>query len=104
MSAPMIRRRWRTQKSAEIGRRLRAEAYEAGADALLILTGREEFAPLDRERLRDLVKYPIGLDARICENAGARILLLQRRRPAALREEIPARALARNLVRNKDRA
>src|SRR5260370_6794650 len=43
-----------------------ADAYEAatGADALLILTEWEEFAALDLERLRTLVKYPIVLDGR----------------------------------------
>lgn len=42
------------------------DAYEAaaGADALLILTEWEEFAALDLDRLRTLVKYPIVLDGR----------------------------------------
>src|SRR5438874_7121072 len=41
-------------------------AYEAaaGADALLILTEWEEFAALDLDRLRKLVKYPIVIDGR----------------------------------------
>ncbi|MGA9986415.1 MAG: UDP binding domain-containing protein, partial [Terriglobales bacterium] len=34
------------------------------ADALLILTEWEEFAALDLDRLRTLVKYPIVLDGR----------------------------------------
>ena len=42
------------------------DAYEAarGADALLILTEWEEFASLDLDRLRALLKYPIVLDGR----------------------------------------
>ena len=42
------------------------DAYEAatGADAVLILTEWEEFAALDLERLRGVVKYPIVLDGR----------------------------------------
>jgi UDPglucose 6-dehydrogenase len=35
-----------------------------GSDALLILTEWEEFASLDLERLRSLMKYPIVLDGR----------------------------------------
>src|SRR5205085_7271273 len=40
--------------------------YEAaaGADALLILTEWEEFAALDLDRLRQLLKYPIVIDGR----------------------------------------
>jgi len=43
-----------------------AGPYEAaaGADALLILTEWEEFAALDLDRLRKLVKYPIVIDGR----------------------------------------
>jgi UDPglucose 6-dehydrogenase len=43
-----------------------SDAYEAAksADALLILTEWEEFAALDLERLRALVKYPVVLDGR----------------------------------------
>ena len=42
------------------------DPYEAakGADALLILTEWEEFASLDLDRLRKLLKYPIVLDGR----------------------------------------
>jgi UDPglucose 6-dehydrogenase len=42
------------------------DAYQAatGADALLILTEWEEFACLDLDRLRKLLKYPIVLDGR----------------------------------------
>jgi len=43
-----------------------AGPYEAaaGADALLILTEWEEFAALDLDRLRKVVKYPIVIDGR----------------------------------------
>jgi UDPglucose 6-dehydrogenase len=43
-----------------------AGPYEAaaGADALLILTDWEEFAALDLDRLRKLLKYPIVIDGR----------------------------------------
>jgi len=43
-----------------------AGPYEAatGADALLILTEWEEFAALDLDRLRKLLKYPIVIDGR----------------------------------------
>jgi UDPglucose 6-dehydrogenase len=76
-----------------------ADAYEAatGADALLILTEWEEFAALDLERLRTLLKYPIVLDGRnlydpavMVENGFSYYSV---GRPAALTEEIPARAL-----------
>ena len=42
------------------------DAYHAakGADAVLILTEWEEFAALDLDRLRAVVKYPIVLDGR----------------------------------------
>ena len=43
-----------------------ADPYQAakGADAVLILTEWEEFANLDLDRLRSVVKYPIVLDGR----------------------------------------
>jgi len=43
-----------------------SDAYQAakGADAVLILTEWEEFATLDLERLRGVVKYPIVIDGR----------------------------------------
>jgi UDPglucose 6-dehydrogenase len=46
--------------------KLAESAYEAaeGADALLILTEWEEFASLDLERLRNVLKYPIVIDGR----------------------------------------
>jgi UDPglucose 6-dehydrogenase len=42
------------------------DPYEAarGADAVLILTDWEEFATLDLDRLKDVLKYPIVLDGR----------------------------------------
>jgi len=42
------------------------DAYEAalGADALLILTDWEEFAALDLERLKQVLRYPIIIDGR----------------------------------------
>jgi UDPglucose 6-dehydrogenase len=42
------------------------DAYDAaaGSDALLILTEWEEFASLDLDRLKSLLKYPIVLDGR----------------------------------------
>jgi UDPglucose 6-dehydrogenase len=73
-----------------------SDAYEAaaGADALLILTEWEEFAALDLDRLRSLVKYPIVLDGR---NLYDPAVMLERGfsyysvgRPAVLTEEVPA--------------
>jgi UDPglucose 6-dehydrogenase len=82
-----------------------ADAYEAatGADALLILTEWEEFARLDLERLRDVVKYPIVLDGRNLYDP-AKMLehgfsYYSVGRPAALLEELP-RALAKNRGKN----
>jgi UDPglucose 6-dehydrogenase len=78
-----------------------ADAYEAatGADALLILTEWEEFAALDLERLRGLVKYPIVLDGR---NLYDPAVMVERGfsyysvgRPPALTEELTASAPAR---------
>ncbi len=72
------------------------DAYEtaAGADALLILTEWEEFAALDLDRLRSLVKYPIVLDGR---NLYDPAVMLEHGfsyysvgRPAALTEEVPS--------------
>ncbi len=87
-----------------------ADPYEAatGADALLILTEWGEFATLDLERLCDLLKYPIVLDGR---NLYDPLEMLEHGfsyysvgRPAALMEELPARTLVRNLVKNSERA
>jgi UDPglucose 6-dehydrogenase len=83
-----------------------ADAYEAatGADALLILTEWEEFATLDLERLRDLMKYPIVLDVR---NVYDPAKMLEHGfsyysvgRPAVLMEESSARARAKSPVQN----
>src|SRR6266852_2443201 len=56
----------RAKEVLKSGVEFASDAYEAarGADALLILTEWEEFAALDLERLRRLVKYPIVLDGR----------------------------------------
>lgn len=56
----------RAKEVLQSGVEFAADAYGAakGADALLILTEWEEFAALDLERLRTLVKYPIVLDGR----------------------------------------
>jgi UDPglucose 6-dehydrogenase len=73
-----------------------SDAYEAatGADALLFLTEWEEFAALDLDRLRALVKYPIVLDGR---NLYDPAVMLEHGfsyysvgRPAVLTEEVPA--------------
>jgi UDPglucose 6-dehydrogenase len=75
------------------------DAYAAaqGADALLILTEWEEFAVLDLERLRTLVKYPIVLDGRNLYDPAVMVehgfSYYSVGRPAALTEELPARAL-----------
>jgi UDPglucose 6-dehydrogenase len=72
------------------------DAYEAatGADALLILTEWEEFAALDLDRLRTLVRYPIILDGR---NLYEPALMVEHGfsyysvgRPAALAEAVTA--------------
>jgi UDPglucose 6-dehydrogenase len=58
-----------TERAREtLGRRVTfaGNAYDAaqGADALLVLTDWEEFASLDLERLRELLRYPIVIDGR----------------------------------------
>jgi UDPglucose 6-dehydrogenase len=52
--------------SLKLGMKFASDAYQAaiGADAVLILTEWEEFAALDLDYLRTLVKYPIVLDGR----------------------------------------
>jgi len=89
----------RAKEVLKSGVEFAADAYEAaeGADALLILTEWEEFASLDLERLRTLVKYPIVLDGR---NLYDPALMVEHGfsyysvgRPAALTEELPARIL-----------
>jgi UDPglucose 6-dehydrogenase len=70
------------------------DAYTAarGADALLILTEWEEFATLDLERLRGLVKYPIVLDGRNLYDPAVMVdhgfSYYSVGRPAALAEEL----------------
>ena len=82
-----------------------ADAYEAaaGADALLILTEWEEFASLDLDRLRTLVKYPIVLDGRNLYDpavmVGHGFSYYSVGRPAALSEGLPARTLAKKKER-----
>jgi UDPglucose 6-dehydrogenase len=74
-----------------------SNAYEAasGADALLILTEWEEFAALDLERLRTLVKYPIVLDGRNLYDPAVMVehgfSYYSVGRPAALAEEASVR-------------
>jgi len=78
-----------------------SDAYEAatGADALLILTEWEEFAALDLERLRGLVRYPIVLDGRNLYDPAVMVehgfSYYSVGRPAALTEDMPARPLAK---------
>jgi len=83
------------------------DAYQAakGADALLILTEWEEFASLDLDRLRTLLKYPIILDGRnlydpavMVENGFSYYSV---GRPAALTEESPARSLPQTQARER---
>ena len=56
----------RAREVLKSGVEFAADAYQAaaGADAVLILTEWEEFAALDLDRLRGLVKYPIVIDGR----------------------------------------
>src|ERR1700730_9335357 len=86
----------RAKEVLKSGVEFATDAYEAatGADALLILTEWEEFAALDLERLRMLVKYPIVLDGR---NLYVPEVMVEHGfsyysvgRPAALAEELPA--------------
>jgi len=92
----------RAKEVLKSGVEFAADAYEAAtdADALLILTEWEEFADLDLDRLRTLVKYPIVLDGR---NLYDPAVMLEHGfsyysvgRPAALAEELPLRTLLRN--------
>ena len=56
----------RAKEVLPLGVEFAADSYEAAkdADAVLILTEWEEFAALDLERLRRVVRYPIVLDGR----------------------------------------
>jgi UDPglucose 6-dehydrogenase len=89
----------RAKEVLKSGVEFAADAYEAatGADALLILTEWEEFAALDLERLRTLVKYPIVLDGRNLYDPAVMVehgfSYYSVGRPAALTEELPARTL-----------
>jgi UDPglucose 6-dehydrogenase len=73
------------------------DAYAAakGADAILILTEWEQFATLDLDRLRQLVKYPIVLDGRNLYDPAVMVehgfSYHSVGRPAALAEEATAR-------------
>ncbi len=84
-----------------------ADAYAAakGADALLILTEWEEFAALDLERLRGLVKYPIVLDGRNLYDPAVMVehgfSYYSVGRPAALVEESSSRALAKMKIKER---
>ena len=91
----------RAKEVLKSGVEFASDAYEAatGADALLILTEWEEFAALDLERLRTLVKYPIVLDGRNLYDPAVMVehgfSYYSVGRPAALTEELPAQALLR---------
>ncbi len=95
----------RAKEVLKSGVEFASDAYEAatGADALLILTVWEEFASLDLERLRALVKYPIVLDGR---NLYAPAVMVEHGfsyysvgRPAALTEGLMAGALPKKKER-----
>jgi len=96
----------RTKEVLKSGVEFASDAYEAaaGADALLILTEWEEFAALDLDRLRALVKYPIVLDGRNLYDPAVMVehgfSYYSVGRPAALAEESTAKAL----VKKKERA
>jgi UDPglucose 6-dehydrogenase len=89
----------RAKEVLKSGVEFAADAYEAaaGADALLILTEWEEFATLDLDRLRALVKYPIVLDGRNLYDPAKMVehgfSYYSVGRPAALTEEVPATSL-----------
>src|ERR1700691_331733 len=88
----------RAKEVLQAGVEFAADAYEAatGADALLILTEWEEFAALDLDRLRGLVKYPLVLDGRNLYDPAVMVehgfSYYSVGRPAALVEDLPARA------------
>jgi UDPglucose 6-dehydrogenase len=95
----------RAKEVLKSGVEFAADAYEAatGVDALLILTEWEEFASLDLERLRTLVKYPIVLDGRNLYDPAVMVehgfSYYSVGRPAALTEELPAATLAKKKER-----
>jgi UDPglucose 6-dehydrogenase len=82
-----------------------SDAYEAatGADALLILTEWEDFAALDLERLRGLIKYPIILDGRNLYDPSVMVehgfSYYSVGRPAALTGDVPANLLSQKRER-----
>jgi UDPglucose 6-dehydrogenase len=89
----------RAQEVLGSGVEFATDAYHAatGADAILILTEWEEFASLDLDRLRSVVKYPIVLDGR---NLYDPVTMTERGfsyysvgRPPALSDEQTARVL-----------
>src|ERR1017187_6624692 len=86
----------RAREVLKSGVEFAADAYQAakGADAVLILTEWEEFAALDLERLRGVVRYPIVLDGRNLYDPAAMIAhgfsYYSVGRPPALCEEAPA--------------
>jgi UDPglucose 6-dehydrogenase len=89
----------RAKEVLKSGVEFASDAYEAatGADAVLILTEWEEFAALDLERLRALVKYPIVLDGRNLYDPAVMVehgfSYYSVGRPAALTDEFPARTV-----------
>src|SRR5229473_4801318 len=95
----------RAKEVLKSGVEFASDAYEAakGADALLILTEWEEFAALDLERLRTLVKYPIVLDGRNLYDPAVMVehgfSYYSVGRAAALTEETTARTLAKKKER-----
>jgi UDPglucose 6-dehydrogenase len=95
----------RAKEVLKSGVEFASDAYEAasGVDALLILTEWEEFATLDLERLRTLVKYPIVLDGRNLYDPAAMVdhgfSYYSVGRPAALAEELPAKMVPKNKER-----
>jgi UDPglucose 6-dehydrogenase len=95
----------RAKEVLKSGVEFAADAYEAatGADALLILTEWEEFAALDLDRLRTLVKYPIVIDGRNLYDPAVMVehgfSYYSVGRPAALTDESPANGLAKKKER-----
>src|SRR5580692_258197 len=89
----------RAKEVLKSGVEFASDMYEAatGADAVLILTEWEEFAALDLDRLRGLVKYPIVLDGRNLYDPAVMVehgfSYYSVGRPAALCEELPARVM-----------
>ena len=95
----------RAKEVLKAGVEFASDAYEAatGADALLILTEWEDFAALDLDRLRTLVKYPIVLDGRNLYDPAVMVehgfSYYSVGRAAALTEELPARTISQKRER-----